>query len=148
MVLLVADTNIFLSIFRLSLNIDALLAVSAPGCKIVVPERVLAEIRGLMNGLPEARGALELAERYEVVECPEQGEHLKPEDVGGRKRGATGIWDRNGLSEADLCVLYVAEKNGGVVFSNDRKLLAAAKERGIPRAYIRGKNRVVLVGVV
>ena len=119
MFLVVADSNALISVFRLSINIDEALGRLLHSWKIIVPSPVLDELERLALTKTDAKGALALAKRYEVVHSDE---------------------------DADSAVLSVAKEKEGIVFTNDRNVLRNAKEAGIPRIYFRGKG--VLAGDV
>jgi len=118
--LVVADSNALMSLFRLGLNLDEILDETLPSWTLVVPTAVLKELEGLSKTNKDARAALALCKRFETIP-------------------ADGV--------ADDVVVEVTKERKGVVFTNDREVLAKAKEQGVPRLFIKGKSRLVLEGV-
>ena len=111
MVLVVADSNALMSVFRLSLNLDEALGRILGPWEIVVPSPVMDELRRLSSTNRHARGALSLASRYRIVEEP---------------------------GSADDAVLSAAIRLGGLVFTNDRELMQKARDSSVPRIFFKG----------
>lgn len=103
--------------FQFRINLDAELARLLGECEVIVPEPVLREIEGLARGDRTARAALALAAKY--------GTH--PSSWSG-----------------DAAVIDVAEALGAHVVTSDRALLAALRERRIPRVTLRSKSHLAL----
>ncbi len=112
------DTNSLIYSIEHRVNLRALL-LELPEVKgIVVPECVHRELQALSSNVKFAMGALEFSEQFERV---------------------------SGEGYADDCILEVAKKGHLFVLSNDRALLARAKEAGIRAITIRGNRKVEFV---
>lgn len=103
--------------FQFRINLDAELRRLLGDCDVYVPSSVLAELEGLATGDRRGRAALELARRYPVHET----------DLSG-----------------DEAVLAAAEALAACVVTSDRALLAALRERRIPRITLRSRTHLVL----
>ncbi len=110
----VLDTNALLSIEELKIDIFEELR-GLGYTDFIVPGAVLEEIEKLSEKGGKAskasRVALQFIEKLRVVDSPS--------------------------GSADDSVIYIAEREGASVFTNDRELRRRAKSSGIPVIYIR-----------
>ena len=114
----VVDTNSLIYSIEHRANLRQLL-LELPEVKgIMVPECVYRELRAMAGSMKFAQGALELSEKFERI--PGEG-------------------------YADDCILEIAKEGHFFVLSNDRALLARAKEAGIRAITIRGNRKVEFV---
>ncbi len=114
---LVIDANGLMMPFQFRLNLDREITRLLGEVPVLVPESVLGELDRL--GTKEAKAALALAHKYDVV--------------------ATEL---NG----DDAVIDVAERHSGAVLTNDRELIGRLKERAIPVLRLRSGHFLVLTG--
>jgi len=115
----VLDTNALLAPFSRGIWLEDELQRILGGVEVYVPSSVLEELRRLSGGMPEARAALLLASRYRTVE------------VSGR---------------GDEGVLEAASRLGAVLVTNDARLRAEARRRGIRVAFLRTMSRLEVEG--
>ncbi|MCJ2532923.1 MAG: twitching motility protein PilT [Candidatus Thermoplasmatota archaeon] len=114
---LVVDANGLLMPFQFRLNLDTEIARLLGEVPVLVPESVLGELERL--GTKEAKAALALARKYEVVSTELCG---------------------------DDAVIDVAERHSGAVLTNDRELIERLKKRAIPVLRLRSGHFLVLTG--
>jgi rRNA-processing protein FCF1 len=116
----VVDANALMMPFQFGLNIDLELGRLVPGCEMVVPSSVVAELRAVFEKTkdPHARSALSLAPKYRCI------------DVEG---------------SGDDAVLELARRLGAVVVTNDRGLRARAQAAGLGVVGLRGKNHLEIL---
>lgn len=117
-VLVLLDTSALLLPFEQGLDLEGEVARALGGCRLAVPEAALAELRALARDGPDARAALRLAARYEVV--PTEG------------RG-------------DDAILALAVREGAAVVTADRALAARLRESGLKVLCPRERHRLELV---
>ena len=116
----VLDANALLLPFQFRVNLEAELRRLLGDPEIYVPTPVLDELKGLARSLREARAALKLAAKFQVV------------DVQGG---------------ADDAILEAASRLSAVVVSNDAALLRRLKEARIPRIFLRSRSHLVGEGL-
>lgn len=114
---LVIDANGLLMPFQFRLNLDLEITRLLGEVPILVPDSVLGELGRL--GTKEAKAALALARKYEVVVTEHSG---------------------------DDAVIDVAERHSGAVLTNDRELIERLKERAIPILRLRSGRFLILTG--
>ncbi len=112
---LVVDANGLLMPFQFHLNLDTEIARLLGDVPVLVPESVLGELERL--GTKEAKAALALAHKYEVVTTELCG---------------------------DDAIIDVAERYSAVVLTNDRELIERLKKRAIPVLRLRSGHFLVL----
>ena len=81
----------------------------------VIPQCVIDELRGLSHDVPEAKGALEVAGRFGIIESTGKG---------------------------DECIISVALSSSSCILTNDRALILRAKELGVRTLSIRNEKRI------
>jgi len=113
----VLDANALMMPFQFGLNIDLELGRLVPGCEMVVPSSVIAELKTVLEKTkdPHARSALSLAPKYRGINV---------EGLG------------------DEAVLELARRLGAVIVTNDRGLRASAQAAGLKVIGLRGKNHL------
>jgi len=116
----VLDANALLMPFRFRLNLEAEIRRLLGDHEIYVPSPVIGELKGLLKSNRTAKSALQLANRFRVLEVP----------------GA-----------ADDAVLDAAEQLRGVVVTNDAALLRRLKDLGMPRIFLRSRSHLALEGL-
>ncbi len=114
---LVIDANGLLMPFQFRLNLDLEITRLLGEVPVLVPDSVLGELGRL--GTKEAKAALALAHKYEVVATELSG---------------------------DDAVIDVAERHFGAVLTNDRELIERLKERAIPILRLRSGRFLILTG--
>ncbi len=113
----VLDANALMLPFQFRINLDAELRRLVGDCDVFVPEPVVRELERLARSNRTAKAALKLAAKYGT----------QPSEWSG-----------------DAAVLDVSERLRASVVTNDQALLAALRERGIPRITLRSKTHLVL----
>ena len=106
----VLDTNALLLPFQIQINLDSEIRNVVGDAEIYVPSCVLGELKRLSKKRWEAKAALQLAQKYRVVNVEKLGD--------------------DGVMEA-------AEKLGAYVVTQDEELIGRLKRRGIPVIYLR-----------
>jgi len=114
---LVLDANALLMPFQFRMNLDKEISRLLGEIRVVVPSSVVDEISRLQTR--EAKAALALAGKYEVVETELAG---------------------------DDGVLDVAVRNEAAVVTNDRELMSRLKGVGLPVVRLRSERYLVLTG--
>lgn len=113
----VLDANALMMPFQFRLNLDRELERLMGQVSVLVPSSVIAELSGLDGR--DAKAALALAEKYEVVETSSRG---------------------------DDAVLEVALGHDAVLVTNDRGLISRAKAQGLPVIRLRSNRYLVMHG--
>lgn len=115
----VLDTNAAMMPFQFRLNLDEELGRLLGAYRIIVPSRVLHELKALARTKPKARAALALVRRrgYRVV--PVEG-------------------------KGDDAVVQLAVQERAVVLTNDGALRRALREAHVPTIYLRSRRHLVL----
>jgi rRNA-processing protein FCF1 len=113
----VLDANALLMPFQFRMNLDKEISRLLGEIRVLVPSSVLHEISRLKTR--EAKAAMALARKYEVVETELAG---------------------------DDGVLDVAVRNEAAVVTNDRELMSRLKEVGLPVVRLRSERYLVLTG--
>lgn len=111
----VLDANALMMPFQFRLNIDIELKRLLGEVPVFVPSSVLGELAGLVD--KDAKAALSLARRYQIVETELRG---------------------------DDAVLWVAEQRSAAVLTNDRELIRRLRDRRMPVLRLRGERYLVL----
>lgn len=114
---LVLDANALLMPFQFRMNLDKEISRLLGEIRVLVPSSVVQEISRLQTR--EAKAAMALARKYEVVETELAG---------------------------DDGVLDVAVRNEAAVVTNDRELMSRLKEVGLPVVRLRSERYLVLTG--
>jgi len=125
MFIVVADTNFLLAPFQFRFNLEYELERVLGGYKIVVPKRVLNELKSLAG--MRTRDSIAARNVLEMIE----------------KKGLE-IVDFN-KNKADDEIIEAAKAFNGIVATNDRELKARALKEGIPCLFVREKKYLVLV---
>jgi len=115
--LVLLDTSALLLPFEQGLDLEGEVARELGGCRLAVPEAALAELRALARDSRDAKAALKLAGRYEVV--PTEG------------RG-------------DDAILALAVRERAVVVTADRALMARLADAGVRVLRPRERHRLEL----
>lgn len=118
--LVLLDANALMMPFQFSLDLDGELSRLLGEVNVKVPSSVLRELQALASSDPQARAALQLAERYPTL--PAEG------------RG-------------DDALLAVARDCRAAVVTNDRRLRGRLRDEGLPVIYLRGKQRLAAEGL-
>jgi len=114
----VLDSNALFFPFQFNVDLEAELRAILGGCRVMVPEVVIRELKGLVRGGKQnASAALRYAERFEVL----------PDDSG---------------LKGDEGVLAAALKVDGVLVSSDRALIKRAREKGLKVIFLRERQRL------
>jgi len=111
----VLDANALMMPFQFRLNLDIELKRLLGEVPVFVPSSVLGELGALAD--KEAKAALALARRYQIVETELRG---------------------------DDAVLSIAEERSAAVLTNDRGLIRRLRERRIPVVRLRTGRYLVL----
>ncbi|HDJ51503.1 MAG TPA: PIN domain-containing protein [Thermoprotei archaeon] len=125
MFIVVADTNFLLAPFQFRFNLEYELERVLGGYKIVIPKRVLNELKSLAG--MRTRDSIAARNVLEMIE----------------KKGLE-IVDFN-KNKADDEIIEAAKAFNGIVATNDRELKARALKEGIPCLFVREKKYLVLV---
>ncbi|MCD6157679.1 MAG: PIN domain-containing protein [Euryarchaeota archaeon] len=125
MFIVVADTNFLLAPFQFRFNLEYELERVLGGYKIVIPKRVLNELKSLAG--MRTRDSIAARNVLEMI----------------KKKGLE-IVDFN-KNKADDEIIEAAKAFNGIVATNDRELKARALKEGIPCLFVREKKYLVLV---
>ena len=117
--IVILDTNTLLMVFQFRINLESELNRILGSYEIVVPSTVKKELKTLKERY--AKIALSFSERYRTISA-------------------------NG--NPDDSIIELAEKEKGVVVTNDRILKKRLREKNIPVVYLRGKNHLEIEGRV
>ena len=112
---LVLDSNGLLMPFQFRLNMDREIERLLGEVRVLVPSSVLDELHRMDS--KEAKSALALASKYEVVQTELSG---------------------------DDAVMEVAERFSAAVLTNDRELIGRLRAKGIPVMRLRSERFLVL----
>jgi len=123
----VADTNFLLSPFQFRYNMEYELLRILGSYKIVVPKRVLNELKSLAGNKKKIKDAIAARNALEMIE----------------KKGFE-IVDFN-KNRADDEIIEAAKALNGIVATNDKILKSRALKEGIPCIFLREKKYLVLV---
>jgi rRNA-processing protein FCF1 len=123
--IVVIDTSAIISFFEYSISFEKELTRLLGLYSIVIPSTVINELtklteKGKGKKRTNAKAALKLIENYRVV-------NIKGESV-------------------DDSVIDLAEKNNGIVFSNDKEIRRKSKAKGIKTIILRNKKYLALEG--
>jgi len=117
--IVILDSNALLMVFQFRINLESELNRILGSYEIVVPSTVKKELKTLKD--KHAKIALSFSERYRTISA-------------------------NG--NPDDSIIELAEKEKGVVVTNDRILKKRLREKNIPVVYLRGKNHLEIEGRV
>lgn len=112
---IIIDTNALLMPFQFSINLDCELDRLFGFWKILVPECVLIELRGLSKDMLKARAALKLAANYPSIPTKKKG---------------------------DQGVLEALVRENGILLSNDRHLRNNALKMGYRVIFLRSRSHL------
>ncbi len=116
----VADVNGLMMPFQFGINLDAELTRLLGSCKIVVPESVVGELVNLSGRNPDAKAALGLARRCEIVPV--------------------------GAANPDEAILTLARARRGYVLTNDAGLIELLRKARVPAIRMRGRTHLAIEG--
>lgn len=116
----ILDTNALLMPFQFRINLESEIKRLLGEATILVPESVLRELRGLSAKHRKAKGALALAQHFEII--PTQ-------------------------LEGDSAILALARERSSVVVTSDASLLRRLKQLGVPRIFLRARSHLVVEGL-
>ncbi len=117
----ILDSNALLMPFQFRINLDAELQRLVGECDVLVPSSVLGELNKLESTNRDAKAALALAQKYDIVEVEDSG---------------------------DVSLLVLARRRKGIVVTNDKELIEELKRSRIPVIYLRSRTHLVLEGTV
>ncbi len=100
----IVDTNGLMAPFQLRFNLDEALRDALGRYELIVPRRVLLELRSLARTDVAAKGALALAQRYRVIEVDAKG---------------------------DDALVQAAQLERAIVLTNDRLLRSVLRRAGV-----------------
>ena len=117
--IVILDSNALLTIFQFRINLESELSRLLGSYEIVVPSTVKNELKTLKD--KHAKSALSFSERYRTV---------------------------NMEGNTDDSILELAEKEKGIVVTNDRILKKRLRAKNIPVVFLRAKTHLVMEGRV
>ena len=117
--IVILDSNALIMVFQFRINLESELNRILGSYEIVVPSTIKKELKTLRDRY--AKSALSFSERYRTISA-------------------------NG--NPDDSIIELAEKEKGVVVTNDRILKKRLREKNIPVVYLRGKNHLEIEGRV
>ena len=115
--IVILDSNALIMVFQFRINLESELNRILGSYEIVVPSTVKNELKTLKERY--AKTALSFSERYRAISA-------------------------NG--NTDDSILGLAEKEKGIVVTNDRILKKRLRAKNIPVVFLRGKNHLVMEG--
>lgn len=115
--IVVLDSNALLMVFQFRINIESELSRLLGKYEIVIPTTVKNELKTLKD--KHAKSALSFSERYRAISA-------------------------NG--NTDDSILELAEKEKGIVVTNDRILKKRLRAKNIPVVFLRAKTHLVIEG--
>ena len=115
----ILDSNALLMVFQFRINLESELNRILGSYEIVVPSTIKKELKTLRDRY--AKSALSFSERYRTISA-------------------------NG--NPDDSIIELAEKEKGVVLTNDRILKKRLREKNIPVVFLRSKNHLEIEGSV
>lgn len=114
----VLDSNALFFPFQFHIDLEAELIGILGDCRVMVPEVVIRELRGLASsGRKNASAALKYAERFEL------------------------LTDDSGL-KGDEGVLAAVQKVKGILVSSDRELIKKARTQGVRVIFLRERQKL------
>ena len=117
----ILDANALLMPFQFRINLDAELQRLVGECEILVPSSVMGELRKQKGATRDAKAALTLAQKYNIVEVEDSG---------------------------DVSLLALARRRKGIVVTNDKELIEDLKRSRIPVISLRSRTHLELEGMV
>lgn len=117
----ILDANALLMPFQFRINLDAELQRLVGECEILVPSSVMGELRKQEGTTRDAKAALTLAQKYNIVEVEDSG---------------------------DVSLLALARRRKGIVVTNDKELIEDLKRSRIPVISLRSRTHLELEGMV
>ncbi|MDI6916951.1 MAG: twitching motility protein PilT [Thermoplasmatales archaeon] len=117
--IVILDSNALLMVFQFKVNMESELTRLLGKYEIVVPSTVKKELKSLRNKY--AKSALSFSERYRTI---------------------------NAKGSPDDSILELAEKEKGVVLTNDKILKKRLREKNIPVVFLRSKNHLEIEGSI
>lgn len=106
--------------FQFRIHLEAELRRILGDTEVLVPTPVVEELRLLASHNREAKAALRLAGKYRTIQ---------------------------GHGSADDALLDLAPALHAIVVTNDKPLLDRLEAAGVPRAYLRSRNHLVVEGL-
>ena len=116
--IVILDSNALFIPFKFGVDLEKELSRLLGSCRIVVPSSVIKELKNLADH--DAKAPLALAQRYETIQNEGNG---------------------------DDAILKMAKKMNGIVVTNDKDLKKRLRGEKLPVIYLRGKNRLEMVGL-
>ena len=114
----ILDTNGLLMLFQFHINLESELDRLLGLYNIVIPSVVINELSKLSSSVPEAKAALKLAQKYNVLQVEE----------------------RNNMATIDDVILDQAHILNAMVVTNDKELRKKLKQKGLTSIYLRAKS--------
>ncbi|MBU2565219.1 MAG: hypothetical protein KJ655_03065 [Candidatus Thermoplasmatota archaeon] len=115
--IVILDSNVLLMVFQFRINIESELSRLLGKYEIVIPTTVKNELKTLKD--KHAKSALSFSERYRAISA-------------------------NG--NTDDSILELAEKEKGIVVTNDRILKKRLRAKNIPVVFLRAKTHLEMEG--
>ena len=120
--IVILDSSAILMLFEFSIDLEDELTHLLGKYKIILPRPIVEELKYLSNSgngkkRQNAKAALELIKRYQIVDAEGSG---------------------------DDSIINLAKKINGIVVTNDRELRGRIKDLSLKVIYLRGKKKLVL----
>ena len=115
--IVILDSNALLMVFQFRINLESELNRILGSYEIVVPSTVKKELKTLKD--KHAKSALNFSERYRIISAK---------------------------GNPDDSIIELAEKEKGIVMTNDRILKKRLRGKNIPVVFLRGKNHLEIEG--
>ena len=123
----ILDTNALLMFFPFKLNLEAELDRLLGVYRVVIPSVVVTELEKLSKSVPDAKAALQLSKKYEIME-------LDPNQLTNNKSG----------NDADLAIIALASQLKAIVVTNDKILRSNLKSQNLKSIYLKSKTHLEL----
>lgn len=120
--IVILDSSAILMLFEFSIDLEDELTNLLGNYKIILPRPIVEELKFLSNTgngkkRQNAKAALELIKRYQIVDAEGSG---------------------------DDSIINLAKEIKGIVVTNDRELRGRIKDLSLKVIYLRGKKKLVL----
>jgi rRNA-processing protein FCF1 len=123
----ILDTNALLMFFQFKLNLEAELDRLLGVYRVVIPSVVVTELEKLSTSVPEAKAALQLSKKYEII-------GHDPNQLTNNKSG----------DNADLAIIALASQLKAIVVTNDKILRTNLKSKNLKTIYLKSKTHLVM----
>lgn len=112
---LITDSSSLIYVVKNKINLDLAVRMASPDLYPVIPRCVMNEIRGLSNRNMDARVALSLFSKAEIIETEGKG---------------------------DQCIIELAKKTGWPVLTNDRELTAILRSINVKVYQVKQRRHI------